>query len=273
MTVLRAFGPLLAVALLAAACGGAGEPADAADEGMAEAPGDPAPDVPCPALLAKADPSQYPLEDWDVRVPWRWHADLRVAATACGLPLAGREVAWTEVEDAKGICELSAAASTTDDAGRAAVELWSRQDEAEGDCAVRACLDGTCLDFRARVQGGPGGLPLVVGFAPYAGAWPGVDTGTVFVHARDAGGFPACADLGPDTDVAAVDRRGPISLLTTVQFMRLPGIEEYSEELKPFTVRCLAAAGTGPARAYGCVDDVQVQFYTRAFVECPLADL
>lgn len=279
-----------AVALLAASCGGAvGGPDGGTDggpdgSGMADAvdvpgvPGaDPAAegalDVPCPPALEKVDPPEMPVEGFDLTLVLNGDRDVRVRALACGKPAADVEVRWTEVEDPDDLCELQVEYSWTGEDGVAVARVRNVNEAPDAACVLEACAGvGTCLQFRIHAGGCGLSPPLVVGFAPYVGHWPKVNAGTVYLYRQKADGRPRCADVtGDGAIVTASDKKGPVSLMSTVQFPNLPDLQE--EGTQAYTVRCVAAEGTGPARAQGCLDDVTVEWGARTFVECPLPDI
>jgi len=275
------------LAALVTACGG-GSPAtpDAwqPDYGSRDivydnSPGDPGPrdlgtDQGCPRMLNYVDQMELPVEGYHFQLVFNGARDIRVKVTACDAAVKGEWITFEEVEDAQDLCVLDVSGASTGDDGIAAVEVRSPQDTKQGDCKVKACLGDDCLMFNILVAGKEI-VPLVVGFAQYRGQYPQVNSGTVYIYKNQANGKPNCADIPvDDQSVTATDKKGPVSLLTTVQFPKLPGLAEGQETSQTYTVRCFASeGGTGVSRAYGCVDDVRVELGARTFVECPLDDI
>jgi len=242
-------------------------------------PGDPGPrdlgsDNGCPPMINYVDEMELPVEGYHFQLVFNGARDIRVKVTACDAAVKGQWITFEEVEDTQDICVLDVSGASTGDDGIAAVEIRSPQETKQGDCKVKACLGEDCLLFNILVAGKEI-VPLVVGFAQYQGQYPQVNSGTVYIYKNQANGKPNCADIPvDDQSVTATDKKGPVSLLTSVQFPKLPGLAEGQETSQTYTVRCFASeGGTGVARAYGCVDDVRVELGARTFVECPLQDI
>lgn len=275
----------LAAATSLAACGGGGkgQPDNGTldipvtdigyDQSTDPGPRDVTPDNGCQKTLNYVDAMEFPVEGYHLQLVFNGDRDLKVKVKACDAAVADEWVTFEETQDDKNLCTLEVSGATTGEDGIATVRISSPQEEIEGDCKVKACLGEDCLVFNIWVKGKEL-VPLVVGFETYNGQYPQVNSGTVFIYKNQANGKPNCADIPPDnTTVTATDKKGPVSLLTTVQFPKLPNLEEGKETAQTYTVRCFASEGTGPSRAYGCVDDVQVELGARTFIECPLKDI
>ena len=230
-------------------------------------------DAPCQPVVAHADQMEYPVEGFHVSLVFNGYRALRVLVTACDAVVPNATVQFEEVEDERGICALESSNVVTGADGVAVATVTSPQESQAGDCKFNACLGDKCVVFHVRVFC-KCLVPLVVGFGAYSGADPMANTGMVYLYLQDGSNRPNCADLPPDEwAVVPTETKGPLSILTTVQFPALPDLDVGKSLVQDYTVRCTAGRESGPSFAYGCQDDVRVELGARTYVECPLVDL
>jgi len=233
-----------------------------------------APDGPaCPLTLELRDPMDDPDNGIALMVPYNSQRFIRIGVRACYVPVPDQPVTFAIVEDPKGVFALVSDSSTTGPDGDVLLGVGSPQEDRDGDGRIEACVaPGDCLEVKVRTAGCCVS-PLIVQFAAYTGSYPLLSTGKVKLFKKSAAAPTLCADLKADALPSALAGVGPIDLQTAAKFETLPNLE--TELKQSYTVFCTATeTGTEyPVKAYGCVDDVDVEFQSTKHVECPLNDI
>jgi len=247
-------------------------PADLPSNGVL--PSDDTADIPCPTVLDWVTPAEGFGSGFDDALPFTGcPRAIQVKASACGVPVAGLALSSSISGRPEGACLLDTPDVSTGADGTATLILRGLpNDDLGGECVLTACAGpDACLD--ASLHWNCSAYPrLVVAFG-VPPALDGVATlGKVWLYLPDASGRPACADLDPSALPDPADRKGPVSILTTIQFPLVQGLEK-AGDLVPVTVVAQASNGAdGPLLGTGCVEAV-TDFCVRTFLEIPLAPL
>ncbi len=234
----------------------------------------------CPLVMEFADPMDDPVHLVNLQMTWHDHRDMRVKVTACGAPATGRDVTFTIVKDVGDMCHLDLAEGPVDEDGMVSVVVASvvnglsvNQCLGAGACTIEACAaPGTCVQFQVSVDSyGPG--PLNVAFGTYEGAFPQLSLGKVKLFKQTSPDQFPCSSLKANALPTATMGMGPIDITSDATFTTMPGLE--TELTQTYTLVCTATepGSTDIVKAWGCVDDVTVEWGKKQCVVCPLNDI
>lgn len=287
-------GAFLAIAMLAAGCGGGSTTQSIVCPGY--------PDGICPEATDVAEPdavtpdgtapSQKRLEfaattdDYGQSVVGKqsfglilYYAEkkeLGVIYKEGDKPISGAAITYEIIGDTQQIAHLTAAMAYTDDDGKASVDIQSDK-SIDGDFSVKVCADGEpdvpCLTFKVTVTcKGCDEMPLTVGFADYKGQYPFLDTAQVLLF-KQKDGKPKCSELKlgalPPATVASKEQ----AMGTNFIFKQLPGLE--ADQTQVYSIVGTAKQGKdGPIQAYACDDtNGKVEWKQKRYVELTWQDV
>lgn len=236
-------------------------------------PLDARPDVPCPTVLGWVIPEELAESGSGFDLQFTGcPRSFTVRATACGVPVPGVPISGSISGRTEGVCLLDTPAVSTGADGTATLVVRGLPDDLGGGCVLKVCTGpDACLD--ANLHETCSAYPrLVVAFNVPPVLDSAAAVGTAWLYLPDATGHPACADLDPSALPDPADRKGPSSLLTTLQFPVVKGLQK-AGDLVPVTVVAQASStSSAPVLASGCVEAV-TDFCTRTFLEIPLVPL
>jgi len=224
--------------------------------------------------LGYPDPMDDPANGYHLELGYNGQRNMRVEVTTCGTPTPAVDVTFEEIEDNDNLCSLDMGSVQTDEGGIASVVISSPQDKMDGECRFKACIAGTdtCVTINVHVIEKVK-TPLTVAFADYVGSYTQLSQGKVKLFKKTSATDFMCASLKVDTLPQATTGKGPIDIHTSAKFDTLPGLE--TDLTQTYTVFCTATEATAPdvPKAYGCVDDVAVEWGAKRTVVCPLDDI
>ncbi len=231
---------------------------------------------PCEEAMALdyVDEQDDPDNDYHYIVSLGARRDIRAKAHECGKGVDDVGVEFTLVEESyEGACTLDVGYTWTVDGGLVidGVQGGNRR----GSCLVKACLDDgeTCLDFRILIfPKDPD--PLIVGIREYHGDYPQLDTFKVLLFKEGSTASPTCEDLLPGALPTATTESAAVSIMSLAKFKQLPKLDTELSQTYTVLAQCWESKDLDKTvRAYGCKDDVRVEWGDSRYVEIDCSDI